>query len=119
MGGCETGAVKITKGYRLPAKWVIHTVGPVWYGGTRHEPELLASCYKSCFKLADEYHLQTLAFPAISCGVFGYPIDQATELAVRETIAAFKINQSLERMCFACFEDEVYSAYTSQLEFNV
>jgi O-acetyl-ADP-ribose deacetylase (regulator of RNase III) len=115
LGGCEIGAAKITKGYRLPAKWVIHTVGPVWYGGTRNEPELLASCYKSCFKLAEEYHLQRLAFPAISCGVFGYPIDQGTEIAVRETVAALKANHSLESVCFACFGDEVYSAYASRL----
>jgi O-acetyl-ADP-ribose deacetylase len=116
LGGCETGAAKITKGYRLPAKWVIHTVGPVWFGGTRSEPEQLASCYKSCFKLADEHHIGSLAFPAISCGVYGYPIDQATEIAVRETVAAFKANQSLESVCFACFGDEVYSAYASRLD---
>src|SRR3984957_2888922 len=72
LGGCETGAAKITKGDRLPAKWVIHTVGPGWYGGTVNEPELLAGCYRSCFKLASEHRLRSLAFPAISCGVFGY-----------------------------------------------
>ncbi len=116
LGGCETGAAKITKGYRLPAKWVIHTVGPVWYGGTRNEPELLASCYKSCFKLADEHHLRSLAFPAISCGAYGYPIEQATEIAVRETVAALKANQSLSSVCFACFGDEVYAAYASRLD---
>jgi O-acetyl-ADP-ribose deacetylase (regulator of RNase III) len=116
LGGCETGAAKITKGYRLPAKWVIHTVGPVWYGGTRNEPELLASCYKSCFKLADEHHLRSLAFPAISCGAYGYPIEQATEIAVRETGAALKANQSLSSVCFACFGDEVYAAYASRLD---
>jgi O-acetyl-ADP-ribose deacetylase (regulator of RNase III) len=116
LGGCETGAAKITKGYRLPAKWVIHTVGPVWYGGTRNEPELLASCYRSCFKLAAEHHLRSLAFPAISCGVFGYPIDQAVEIAIRETVAGLKANQSLENVYFACFGEEVYSAYISELD---
>src|SRR6202046_5786493 len=96
LGGCETGAAKITKGYRLPAKWVIHTVGPVWHGGTRQEPELLASCYRSCFKIAAERHLQSLAFPAISCGVYGYPIDQAVEIAVREIAVGLETNESLE-----------------------
>jgi O-acetyl-ADP-ribose deacetylase (regulator of RNase III) len=116
LGGCETGHAKITKGYRLPAKWLIHTVGPVWHGGTRHEPELLASCYRSCFKIAAEHHLRSLAFPAISCGVFGYPIGQATEIAVRETVTALKANELIERVHFACFGEEVYSAYTSRLD---
>lgn len=115
LGGCETGAAKITKGYRLPATWVIHTVGPVWHGGKRNEPELLASCYRSCFKIAAEHRLRSLAFPAISCGVFGYPIDQATEIAIHETVAGLKANQSLESVCFACFGEDVYSAYTLRL----
>jgi O-acetyl-ADP-ribose deacetylase (regulator of RNase III) len=115
LGGCETGAAKITKGYRLPAKWIIHTVGPVWHGGKRNEPELLACCYRSCFKIAAEHDLRTLAFPAISCGVYGYPIDQATAIAVRETVAGLKANQSLVRVHFACFGDEVYGAYTARL----
>jgi O-acetyl-ADP-ribose deacetylase len=116
LGGCETGGAKITKGYRLPAKWILHTVGPVWHGGTRNEPELLASCYRSCFKIAAERHLRSIAFPAISCGVFGYPIDQAVEIAVRETVDELKANRSLESVCFACFGEEVYSAYASQLD---
>jgi O-acetyl-ADP-ribose deacetylase (regulator of RNase III) len=115
LGGCETGAAKITKGYRLPAKWIIHTVGPVWYGGTRNEPELLANCYRSCFQIAAENRLRSLAFPAISCGVFGYPIDRATEIAVCETVTGLKANQSLETVCFACFGEEVHSTYASQL----
>jgi O-acetyl-ADP-ribose deacetylase len=115
LGGCETGTAKITKGYRLPAKWIIHTVGPVWYGGTCNEPELLAGCYRSCFKIAVEHDLRTLAFPAISCGVFGYPIDQATAIAVRETVAGLKSNPSLESVFFACFGDEVYTAYVARL----
>jgi O-acetyl-ADP-ribose deacetylase len=115
LGGCETGSAKITKGYRLPAKWVIHTVGPVWSGGKSNEPELLAGCYRSCFKIAAEHDLRTLAFPAISCGVFGYPIDQATEIAVRETLIALKANPSLESVSFACFGDEVFEAYAARL----
>jgi len=115
LGGCKTGAAKITKGYRLPARWVIHTVGPVWHGGTRNEPELLASCYRSCLKIAVEYQLRSLAFPAISCGVYGYPIDQAVEIAVREIAIGLKANESLESVYFSCFGEEVYSAYLLRL----
>jgi O-acetyl-ADP-ribose deacetylase len=116
LGGCETGGAKITKGYRLPAKWVIHTVGPVWHGGRRNEPDLLANCYRACFKIAAEQHLQSLAFPAISCGVYGYPIDQATGIALRETTAGLESNQSLESVYFSCFGEEVHAAYRSRLE---
>jgi O-acetyl-ADP-ribose deacetylase len=115
LGGCKTGAAKITKGYRLPARWVIHTVGPVWHGGTRNEPELLASCYRSCLKIAAEYQLRSLAFPAISCGVYGYPIDQAVEIAVREIAVGLEANESLESVYFSCFGEEIYSAYKSRL----
>jgi O-acetyl-ADP-ribose deacetylase len=115
LGGCKTGAAKITKGYRLPARWVIHTVGPVWHGGTRNEPELLASCYRSCLKIAAEYQLRSLAFPAISCGVYGYPIDQAVEIAVREIAVGLEANESLESVYFSCFGEEIHSAYKSRL----
>jgi len=116
LNGCETGAAKVTKGYRLPAKWVIHTVGPVWHGGKHHEPELLASCYRSCFARTSEHQVRSIAFPAISCGVFGYPIDQATDIAVRETVAFLRSNLSMETVYFACFGEEVYSAYASRLD---
>jgi O-acetyl-ADP-ribose deacetylase (regulator of RNase III) len=115
LGGCETGAAKITRCYRLPARCIIHTVGPVWHGGVRNEPELLAGCYRSCFKIAVEHDLRTLAFPAISCGVYGYPIDQATGIAVRETVAGLKANPSLESVFFDCFGDEIYAAYAARL----
>ena len=115
LGGCETGAAKITRGYRLPTRWVIHTVGPVWHGGKRNEPELLANCYRSCLKIAVEYQLRSLAFPAISCGVYGYPIDQAVEIAVREIAVGLKANESLENVYFSCFGEEIYSAYKSRL----
>jgi O-acetyl-ADP-ribose deacetylase (regulator of RNase III) len=111
LRGCPTGQAKLTKGYRLPAKFVIHTVGPVWNGGGRGEPELLASCYRSCFAIAQERGLHTLAFPAISCGVYGYPVEQAVEIAVRETRAALEKNSAIEQVTFACFGDEIYSAY--------
>ena len=90
LGGCRTGEAKITRGHRLPAKFVIHTVGPVWRGGKNREPELLASCYRACFDLARAKGVKTIAFPAISCGVYGYPIPDAASIAVRETRIALK-----------------------------
>jgi O-acetyl-ADP-ribose deacetylase (regulator of RNase III) len=111
LGGCPTGQAKITKGYLLPARLIIHTVGPVWNGGSRNEPELLASCYRNCFALAHEHGLRSLAFPAISCGIYGYPIDEAVAIAVRETLAELGANHSIEKIIFACFGDEVFSSY--------
>jgi O-acetyl-ADP-ribose deacetylase len=111
LAGCKTGQAKITKGYRLPAKHVIHTVGPVWNGGRRGEPELLAGCYRACFAIARDHELKSLAFPAISCGIYGYPIEDAVEIAVRETQAELARSVKVEKVIFACFEDEVYEAY--------
>ena len=111
LGGCETGRAKITKGYRLPAKFVIHTVGPVWSGGKRGEPDLLASCYRASFALAREHELRTVAFPAISCGVYGYPIEKAVEIAVSETRAELARSLDIEKVIFACFGDEIFQAY--------
>ena len=110
IGGCPTGQARITGGYRLPARYVIHTVGPVWRGGSEREPELLASCYRESLRLAAEHHLNTIAFPAISCGIYGYPIEEATEIAVRETAAA-----PLARIIFACFGEEIFQAYRKRL----
>jgi O-acetyl-ADP-ribose deacetylase (regulator of RNase III) len=115
LDGCPTGQAKITKGYRLPAKHVIHTVGPVWSGGKRGEPELLAGCYRACFALAREHDLRTLAFPAISCGIYGYPIEEAVEIAVREARAELERSPKVEKVTFACFGDEIYSAYLREL----
>jgi O-acetyl-ADP-ribose deacetylase (regulator of RNase III) len=116
LGGCPTGQAKITKGYRLLAKHVIHTVGPVWNGGRRGEAELLASCYRACFALAREHSLQTLAFPAISCGLYGYPIEEAVEIAVRETQIELTRSPDVEKVIFACFGDEVYEAYVREVD---
>ena len=115
LGGCKTGQAKLTQGYRLPAKYVIHTVGPVWNGGANSEPELLANCYRSSFSLAREHDLRSLAFPAISCGIYGYPIDLATEIAVREALAELDKNSTIESVIFACFGDQVYDAYRQLL----
>jgi O-acetyl-ADP-ribose deacetylase (regulator of RNase III) len=111
IGGCPTGQARITRGYRLPAKHVIHTVGPVWRGGDEGEPELLASCYRESFRLAAENGVTSIVFPAISCGIYGYPVDAATEIAVRETRAALERTPQIERVVFACFGDQVYEAY--------
>lgn len=115
LGGCETGQAKITGGYQLPAKFVIHTVGPVWQGGTQDEPELLASCYSESLKLAVQHGVKTIAFPAISCGVYGYPIEQACTIAVRETLSFLNANNMIESIIFACFSNAVYTAYQKAL----
>ena len=111
LGGCATGQAKPTKGYRLAAKYVIHAVGPVWTGGEGGEHDLLASCYRSVFEIARTYGLRSLAFPAISCGVYRFPLDRAVEIAVRETRSALQQNPKLEKVIFACFGEEVYRGY--------
>ena len=117
LGGCATGHSKITGGYRLPARFIIHAVGPVWHGGQQGEPELLASCYRTSLALAQANGICSVAFPAISCGVYGYPIEAATEIAVREVLAWRESGSSkVERVVFACFGDEVLSAYRRTLE---
>ncbi len=114
IGGCPPGEARLTRGYRLAAEDDIPTLGPVWRGGDRGEPELLASCYRSSLALAVEHGIRTIAFPAISCGIYGYPIEQATEIAVRETRAFVERNPSIERVVFACFGAEVLEAYRAQ-----
>ncbi|MEK7686263.1 MAG: O-acetyl-ADP-ribose deacetylase [Verrucomicrobiota bacterium] len=116
LDGCETGQAKITRGYKLPAKHVIHTVGPVWRGGRHHEPELLASCYVESLKLAVVHHVKTLAFPAISCGAYGYPIDQAAQVAIQEIVKFLSANPTVEKVYISCFTDEVYDAYVAALQ---
>ena len=116
LGGCKTGQAKMTKGYRLPAKYIIHTVGPVWNGGHQKEPELLASCYRESLKLAANNQIATLAFPAISCGIYGYPIPQAAQLAIREVASFLETNPAIQKVFFVCFEDDVFEAYREALE---
>ena len=111
LGGCPTGEAKITKGYNLPAKWVIHTVGPVWHGGARREDELLASCYRTSLELAVEMGIRTIAFPAISTGVYGFPLERATAIAVSEVRSFLEKNPSLEKMVFVCFDEYTYECY--------
>jgi O-acetyl-ADP-ribose deacetylase (regulator of RNase III) len=115
LGGCETGDAKITKGYRLPAKYVIHAVGPVWRGGTRGEPELLASCYRRSLQLALENGCRSIAFPAISCGIYGYPMEEGAKIAVRESTAFLKAHPDFERVTFALFDAEALKVYDAEL----
>jgi O-acetyl-ADP-ribose deacetylase len=103
LGGCKTGDAKITKGYRLPAKYIIHTVGPVWRGGGNGEPELLVSCYRRCLEVAEAKGVSTIAFPSISTGIYGYPIDLAAEIAVATTRKFVLQNSALSEMTFCCF----------------
>jgi O-acetyl-ADP-ribose deacetylase (regulator of RNase III) len=107
LQGCPTGEAKITKGYRLKARHVIHTVGPVWRGGRADEPELLASCYRNSLMLATQHGLQSIAFPAISTGIYGYPKEPATEIAVREVRA----HAALEQVIFCCFDNTTAELY--------
>ena len=115
LGGCPTGRAKITAGYRLPARYVIHTVGPIWAGGGRGEPALLASCYRECFALASAHALTSVAFPAISCGVYGYPLEDAVEVAIGTSLDCLAAEPRLERVVFACFGAAALDAYRTRL----
>ena len=115
LGGCPTGEASITGGHGLPARHVIHTVGPVWRGGDHGEEEALASCHRSSLELAVAHGVRTLAFPAISCGAYGYPPEAAAVVAVGETRAFLAADQALERVTFVCFEPAVHAAYAAAL----
>jgi len=115
LGGCKTGDAKLTKGYKLPTKFVIHAVGPVWHGGQQGEPELLASCYRRSLALALEHGCRSIAFPAISCGIYGYPMTEGAKIAVRETAAFLDQHPSIERVVFAVFDDAALKAYEAEL----
>jgi O-acetyl-ADP-ribose deacetylase (regulator of RNase III) len=116
LRGCPTGQARITRGYRLPARYVIHTVGPVWRGGTHGEPDLLASCYRESLALAAKHDLRTLAFPAISCGVYGYPLEQAVEIAVRECTDGLARHPNIDKITFACFDEAMLELYRKTLK---
>jgi len=111
LNGCETGSAKITKAYRLPAKYIIHAVGPVWNGGSHGEDALLASCYRESLKLALKHKIKTIAFPAISCGIYDFPIDRAATIAVSQVNEFLSGHKSIEKVFFVCFSDEIYDAY--------
>jgi O-acetyl-ADP-ribose deacetylase len=115
LGGCATGQAKITRGYRLPARHVIHTVGPVWSGGKRGEPGLLASCYRESLMLAAAHDVGSIAFPAISCGAYGYPLGQAVKIAVRECAAFAAAHPLPETIVFACFDAATLKEYEDEL----
>ena len=115
LNGCETGQAKITAGFQLPAKHVIHTVGPVWRGGEHNEAGLLASCYRQSIDLADQYKLGSIAFPAISCGIYAYPIDQACEIAIRTCMQCLHDCEYLDTVIFACFDEEIEQALKKEL----
>lgn len=116
LHGCETGRAKITGGYRLPAKYVIHTPGPVWRGGGHGEDTLLAGCYRESLKLASAYGCRTVAFPSISTGVYRFPLKRAARIAVREILACLKDSSVVERVTMVCFDSETQSAYESALK---
>jgi O-acetyl-ADP-ribose deacetylase (regulator of RNase III) len=116
LGGCPTGDAKITRGYNLPASCVIHTVGPVWSGGNHGEPSLLASCYRNALRLAVENDIKTIAFPAISCGAYRYPVSKAAEIAVTVTRDFLGANDPIDRVMFVLATDEIFAAYEELLE---
>jgi O-acetyl-ADP-ribose deacetylase (regulator of RNase III) len=116
LNGCETGKSKITGGYQLKAKHIVHTVGPIWYGGYRDEPELLASCYKTCLELAKEHKIKTIAFPGISTGIYGFPKDLAALIAVKETERFLRKNHFPEKVIFVSFNNDNYETYRKLLD---
>ena len=111
LGGCQPGEAKITRGYRLPARFVIHTVGPVWRGGKRGEPETLANCYRNSLQVAVENGIRTIAFPAISCGAYGYPIEEAAQIAVNTTREFLATTDQIEKVIFVLWDEDVYKTY--------
>jgi O-acetyl-ADP-ribose deacetylase (regulator of RNase III) len=116
LGGCKTGEAKISPGFKLPSKFIIHTVGPVWNGGNNNEDKLLANCYKNSLKLAVENGIKTIAFPAISTGIYSFPLERATKIAVNEVTKFLEKNKSIDKVIFVCFDEETYSVYNKMLK---
>jgi len=116
LNGCPAGEAKITKGYNLPAKFIIHTVGPVWNGGNHNEDELLANCYRNSLKLAVENGIETIAFPAISTGVYRFPLGRAVKIAVNQVKNFLKAGNSIEKVVFVCFDDKTFETYKEELK---
>lgn len=116
LEGSKTGEAKITKGYNLPAKYVIHTVGPVWRGGNNNEDELLKNAYRNSLKLAKENNIKTIAFPAISTGVYAFPLDRAADIAIHEVLNFLKNDDTIEKVIFAQFSDKAYKLYEDKLK---
>ncbi|WP_330381816.1 O-acetyl-ADP-ribose deacetylase [Defluviitalea phaphyphila] len=116
LGGCETGQAKITKGYKLPAKRVIHTVGPIWQGGNKGEDKLLAACYRNSLELAVAYKIKTIAFPSISTGAYRFPVDKASVIAINEINEFLKKDRSIEKVLMVCFDENTYKEYIKALK---
>jgi O-acetyl-ADP-ribose deacetylase (regulator of RNase III) len=115
LGGCKPGEAKLTGGYRLPARFVIHTPGPVWHGGQRGEPKILANCYRSSLQLATENGIKTIAFPAISCGAYGYPIPDAAKIAVKTAQDFLETEDKIDKVIFVLWGEDIYDAYRQLL----
>ena len=116
LNGCETGQSKITRGYNLPAKYVIHTVGPVWYGGGLNEDRLLRDCYRNSLQLAKEYGIETIAFPSISTGAYRFPFPRATKIALQETYDFLKNDDTIKTVYFVCFGENALKIYRAEYE---
>jgi O-acetyl-ADP-ribose deacetylase (regulator of RNase III) len=115
LGGCQPGEAKLTRGYRLPARFVIHTVGPVWRGGKRRELQILANCYRNSLQLAVDNRIKAIAFPAISCGAYGYPIREATQIAVKTTRQFLATEDKIDKVIFTLWSEDIYEAYRRSL----
>ena len=115
LGGCEPGQAKISRGYRLPARFVIHTVGPIWRGGKHDEAQILTDCYRNSLKVAAENQIKTIAFPAISCGAYGYPIKEAAHIAFQTTREFLAMNDQIQKVIFVVWGEDVFEAFASTL----
>lgn len=116
LGGCKTGDAKITKGYNLPARWVIHAVGPVWKGGNSGEDELLAGCYQRSLELSEQYGIKTIAFPSISTGAYRFPVEKASRIAISQIKKFLTQNKTIEKVIIVCFSKEVYDCYKNTMK---